>query len=84
MVTPSQFQVARAGVPRSAIAAAGTSAATNRTFGGFGRPGPPQRRALPFLGVRVIDFPDHEVAGPGMTPGEGAQARAEQHVVPPA
>ena len=80
MVTPSQFQVARAGVPRSPIAVADRSAATNRTLAGSA-----SRSAARFHAwVRVIDLPDHEVAGPGMTPGEGVQPRAEQHVVPPA
>ena len=83
-MTPSQFQVARAGIPRSPIPAADRSADTNPDAGGLGQSGPAQRRVLPCLGIGVIDLPDHEVAGPGMTPGEGVQARAEQHVIPPA
>ena len=38
MVTPSQFQVARAGIPRSPVATADRSAATNLTLAGSASP----------------------------------------------
>ncbi len=66
------------------IPAADRSADTNRTLAGSASPA--RRSAARFHAwvSGLIDLPDHEVAGPGMTPGEGVQARAGQHVIPPA